>query len=170
MLLRIWTTDVSVDSDAGQDKSEIDTEQESGNLAVQDWNEGSSQITEDSADNKEINTRSDAVISSDTQGRPRESQHSSIQLLRRFHENARNGFEEDRSVSARKPHYVLSHSGTIRLSSNTLDASDLSSRHAIFQLNIDSEIFDSLQEAHTGEQSVDNTHRHYLRFRQREAY
>ncbi|KAF9068470.1 hypothetical protein BDP27DRAFT_1448343 [Rhodocollybia butyracea] len=72
---------------------------------------------------------------------------------------SRKNSDSPRTVSTRKskfkPDYALSHPGTIHLSSETNDASDLSSWRVIFQLNIDSDVFESLQEAHAGEQSTD---------------
>lgn len=95
-----------------------------------------------------------------------------------------------RPLSARKnkfkPHSALSHPGTISLSSkknNTVRPllcnltntaysaptlqSDLYSWREIFQLYIDSEVFESLQEAHAGEQSIEESEKRLKLFAER---
>ncbi|KAF9072036.1 SPX domain-containing protein [Rhodocollybia butyracea] len=218
--LRIWltspaaSTDALVESDnsdAGLEESGTETELEcvttptnenisllwalQRNSAAQDWDEDSSQITEVSTDNDEINTHSGAVVSSDTQGTPREviiplvKDSAFFELLSTaidglsdrlsslsadFAETletvSRKISDSARPVSARKnqfkPHSALSHPGTISISSKS-NASDLYSWREIFQLYIDSEVFESLQEAHAGEQSIEESEKRLKLFAER---
>ncbi|KAF9069392.1 SPX domain-containing protein [Rhodocollybia butyracea] len=166
------------------------------NSTVQDWDEDSSQITEVSTDNDKLNTHSGAAVSSDTQGTPREviiplvKDSAFFELLSTaidslstrlsslsadFTETletvSRKISDSARPVSARKnkfkPHSALSHPGTIRLSSKTNNASDLSSWREIFQLYIDTEVFESLHEAHAGEQSIEESEKRLKLFAER---
>ncbi|KAJ3755438.1 SPX domain-containing protein [Lentinula raphanica] len=158
------------------------------NSAIQDWAEDSPQITE-------VTECVTSCVISHNQGTPREvviplvKDSAFFELLSTALHNlsdrmsalytdftdtletvSRNISDSARPISSRKsgfhPHSLLSDPGSVSVSSKT-NKSDLYSWREIFQLYVESEVFESSNEAHPGELSIEESEKRLKLFAER---
>ncbi|KAE9385623.1 hypothetical protein BT96DRAFT_1006875 [Gymnopus androsaceus JB14] len=163
--------------------------------AVQDWEEDSSQIIEVTENDEESHPVKHPIIDSDSHGAPRElviplvKDSAFFELLSTALHDLSGRLsvlytdftdtlqalsvkiaDSARPVSANAsnfhPHSILSHPGTISFPSRS-NKSDLSSWREIFQLYIESEVFQSLNEVNAGERPIAESEKRLKLFAER---